>query len=129
MPFQYYYQLVQNQLRTKPLVENKPPVEQSSAPQKEATPTISESEQLNQWFADRYNDELSRSPITLTMLGCRDLNDQIDDFSETAEQELLQWRENTVNDLQANFDYKALSDDEKVPRGILWHISTKKPRQ
>jgi len=129
LPFQYYYQLVQNQLRTKPLVENKPPVEQSSAPQKEATPTISESEQLNQWFADRYNDELSRSPITLTMLGCRDLNDQIDDFSETAEQELLQWRENTVNDLQANFDYKALSDDEKVPRGILWHISTKKPRQ
>ena len=76
--------------------------------------TVSETDRLNQWFADRYDEELSRSPMTLTGLGYKELYDQIDDLSEEAEQDLLQWRASTVEELKSNFDYSALTKDAKI---------------
>jgi uncharacterized protein (DUF885 family) len=76
--------------------------------------TASETDRLNRWFAEQYDEELSRSPMTLTGLGSKKLYDQIDDFSEQAEQDMLQWRANTVAELTSNFDYSALTQDAKI---------------
>ncbi|MGK0298197.1 MAG: hypothetical protein ACI9XC_001815 [Gammaproteobacteria bacterium] len=76
--------------------------------------SASETVRLNKWFADRYEEGLNRSPISLTEIGRKDLYDQIDDYSEAAKEDYLQWRANTVDDLKANFDYSALTTDAKI---------------
>ena len=75
---------------------------------------LSESERLNQWFAERYEEELQFSPITLTMLGRKDLYDQIDDLSEQAEAEQLEWKRQTVATMEQEFDYDALTPEAKT---------------
>ena len=75
---------------------------------------ITETDHLNQWFKDRYEEELQKKPIRLTHLGSKELYDQIDDFSEAAYQEELAWRSDTVKALRANFDYDALTPDAKI---------------
>ncbi len=78
----------------------------------------SESERLTEWFDARYEEKLSRSPMTLTTIGRKDKQDQIDDMSEAAGDELLQWQENSVKELQTRFDYDALTDDAKISYDI-----------
>ncbi len=73
-----------------------------------------ESARLNQWFADKYAEELAWSPITLTSLGSREKYDQIDDFSEQAADDFLRWQAATVAELKANFDYAELDTDARV---------------
>ena len=63
----------------------------------------SESARLNQWFADKYAEELAWSPTTLTSLGSREKYDQIDDFSEKAADDFLRWQADTVAELKASF--------------------------
>ncbi len=72
------------------------------------------SERLNQWFADRYAEELVFSPMTLTKLGRKENYNQIDDFSEVAEEKQLEWRSNTVAELKSEFDYDDLTEDAKT---------------
>lgn len=74
----------------------------------------SESQRLNQWLDVRYEELLSRQPIQMTMLGRKDRYDEIDDVSEAAEDEELQWRASTVKNLKANFSYADLSDDARI---------------
>ena len=65
-----------------------------------STPTLpvveSETERLNRWFDARYEERLFRSPMTTTRLGRKDQYDQIDDHSEAAAEELLQWKAKTA---------------------------------
>ena len=75
---------------------------------------ISETERLNLWFDERYEELLSRSPMRMTRLGRKDKYDKIDDLSEAAKEEKLQWRAATVEELKANFDYDALSEDAQL---------------
>ena len=79
---------------------------------------LSESERLNLWFDERNEELLAFSPLTLTMLGRKEKYDEIDDVSEAAEQEQLQWRAQTVEDLQANFDYDSLTADARISYDI-----------
>ena len=74
----------------------------------------SESARLNQWFADKYAEELAWSPTTLTSLGSREKYDQIDDFSEKAADDFLRWQADTVAELKASFDYATLNPDARV---------------
>lgn len=76
--------------------------------------TLSETERLNLWFDERNEEALLKSPMTLTRLGRKELYDEIDDASEAAADERLQWRAQTVEDLRANFDYDALTDAAKI---------------
>ena len=75
---------------------------------------LSESERLNQWFAERYEEELQFSPVTLTMLGRKDLYDQIDDLSEQAEAEQLEWKRQTVATMEQEFEYDALTPEART---------------
>jgi len=87
----------------------------------EIVTSVSESERLTQWFNERNEEALAMSPMMMTSLGRKDKYDEIDDASEAAEEEQLQWREQTVAELRANFDYDALSDDAKISYDIWVH--------
>ena len=84
----------------------------------EVTKTLSESERLNQWFADKYEQQLQLSPIGLTFLGRKDKYDQVDDMSEVAQIEQLEWLAATVKELKQNFDYSKLDLEAKTSYDI-----------
>jgi len=93
-----------------------PPVESSESTAAEATQ--SESERLNAWFEERYEEELQFSPIQLTFIGRKDRYDEIDDFSEEAEDRQLEWRRKTVETMEREFDYDALTSDAQISYDI-----------
>ncbi|WP_404397764.1 DUF885 family protein [Idiomarina loihiensis] len=69
----------------------------------------SETERLNQWFEEKYEEQLQQSPIQMTFLGRKDRYGDIDDMTVAAEKKQLEWLEGTVEELKANFDYDKLS--------------------
>ncbi len=69
---------------------------------------------LLEWLDSNYEEILQRSPVQLTMQGRKDHYDKVDDLSEEAEDEMLEWYENSVAELKENFDYEALSDEDKI---------------
>ncbi|WP_289031668.1 DUF885 domain-containing protein [uncultured Paraglaciecola sp.] len=79
---------------------------------------MTESERLNQWFDEKYQESILRSPITLTRLGRKERYDEFDDFSEAAEDIQLEWQAQTVTDLKNNFNYNALTEDAKISYDI-----------
>ncbi|MBU1618394.1 MAG: DUF885 domain-containing protein [Gammaproteobacteria bacterium] len=75
---------------------------------------VSESERLNQWFETKYEEQLQMSPLSMTFLGRKDKNDQIDDMTEAAEKEQLAWQAATVDALKTQFDYSKLDTEAKT---------------
>lgn len=75
----------------------------------EAT-TQATTEALNAWLDERYEEMLQFSPMELTMLGRKDLYDQIDEVTEQAVRDQTAWQVKTVEQMKAQFDYNALSD-------------------
>lgn len=93
-----------------------PPVE--NAVEQASLGTLTETERLNLWFDERNEEFLARSPLNLSYLGRKEKYDEIDDASEAAmDEELRFWRQ-TVEDLQNNFDYEALTTPAKVSYDI-----------
>ncbi|MDQ7018023.1 MAG: DUF885 domain-containing protein [Robiginitomaculum sp.] len=83
-----------------------------------------ETDRLNAWFEDKYEENLAFSPIRQTFLG-RDTNqDKIDDFSAKAQDAQLAWRRQTMRDLHNNFDYDKLTDEAKTSYDI-WVYQSK----
>ncbi|WP_066225690.1 DUF885 domain-containing protein [Formosa haliotis] len=80
--------------------------------------TPDQSEAINTWFNDKYEELLQMSPIELTLQGRKDLYDQIDDFSIDAENKKLAWYTTTTKELQDTFDYDALNDEDKMSYDI-----------
>ena len=78
----------------------------------------SESERLNAWFEERYEEQLQQSPITLTFIGRKDRYDEVDDFSEEGEDRLLEWQHNTVAEMTREFDYDKLTPEAQVSYDI-----------
>ncbi len=78
----------------------------------------SESERLNQWFADKYEEQLQNSPMMLTFLGRKDKYDQVDDMSKAEEKRQLAWQTATANELKSSFDYNKLDDEAKISYDI-----------
>ena len=76
-------------------------VAESSQP---AVAVESQTEKLNQWFEQQFETELMMSPISLTSLGRKDRYGEIDDLSEAAEIEQLEWKRNSVREMKDNYD-------------------------
>ncbi|WP_226664295.1 DUF885 domain-containing protein [Microbulbifer aggregans] len=74
----------------------------------------SESERLTAWLDARYDEELYFSPLELTRLGSKERYDEFDDFSEAASDRKLEWKAQTIADMQAQFDYHALDYEAKT---------------
>lgn len=81
-------------------------------------PAPSESERLNAWFEDRYEEELQFSPIQLTLIGRKDRYDEFNDFSEEEEDRQLEWRRQSVDAMERQFDYDALTPDAQMSYDI-----------
>lgn len=76
--------------------------------QQAADTTPSTTERLNQWFDEKYEQQLQQSPLQMTFMGRKDKYDQIDDVTIAAEEQQLAWRAATVAELKANFNYDEL---------------------
>ncbi|MEG2941800.1 MAG: DUF885 domain-containing protein [Thermomonas sp.] len=73
-----------------------------------------ESARLNAWFEKKYEEQLQFSPIQLTMLGRKELYDQIDDMSEAGMRRQLAWQEASVKEMETGFDYKKLDPETQL---------------
>lgn len=78
------------------------------------TDAAAETARLNEWFEVKYEEELSFSPIGLTMQGRKERYDEIDDFSEAAYRAEVEWKQASVDEMKANFNYAALTNDGKL---------------
>ncbi|MFT4177871.1 MAG: DUF885 domain-containing protein [Thermomonas sp.] len=78
-----------------------------------------ESARLNAWFNKKYEEQLQFSPMQLTMLGRKELYDQIDDLSEAGQRKQLAWLEATVKEMETSFDRNKL-DAETQLSWDLW---------
>jgi uncharacterized protein (DUF885 family) len=78
----------------------------------------SESERLSSWFEERYEEQLQFSPTQLTIIGRKDRYDEIDDFSEEAEDGQLEWRRGSVETMEREFDYDVLTPDAQISYDI-----------
>lgn len=83
--------------------------------------TSSATTQINEWFETKYEEELMMSPIELTFQGRKERYDEIDDMTEAAQDKWLEWKRQSVEELQANFDYASLSDDAKLSFDLWIH--------
>jgi uncharacterized protein (DUF885 family) len=68
-----------------------------------------ETERLNAWLDERFEEQLQFSPINLTILGRKDRYDEIDDISEQAARDRAAWGMSTVEQMKAQFDRESLS--------------------
>lgn len=97
---------------------------QEAEPQAEAVDstaaqaTQTETERLNAWFEDRYEEQLQFSPMGLTFVGRKDRYDEFDDCSEESEDIQLEWQRKTVETLEREFDYDALTPDAQISYDI-----------
>src|SRR5690606_10919231 len=74
----------------------------------------SETERLNAWFDEQYEEFLQFSPTALTFQGRKDRYGELDDISEQAMRERLDWMAASVAEMESNFDYDALEPDARV---------------
>jgi len=68
-----------------------------------------ETTRLNAWLDERYEEQLQFSPMSLTMLGRKDLYDEIEDISEQAARDQAAWGMSTVEQMKEQFDRELLS--------------------
>ena len=73
-----------------------------------------QTECINSWFEEKFEEELAFSPIRQTALGRKTDYDKLDDLSIEATEEQIAWWEQALVDMEANFDYDALTDDAKL---------------
>ncbi len=83
---------------------------------------------LNSWLDDRYEEELQFSPISLTYMGRKDRNDELDDISFEGFKAHLVWKQQTVADLDRLFDYDSLSMEEQTSFDI-WTYQYERMRE
>jgi uncharacterized protein (DUF885 family) len=80
----------------------------------EAADRQTESERLNAWFEERYEEQLQQSPLRLTFIGRKERYDEVDDFSEAEEDRQLDWLRGTVEEMEREFDYDQLTPEAKI---------------
>ena len=97
------------------------------APTPAADSATSQAQRLDAWFAEKYQEQLRFSPITMTFLGRKELYDQLDDMSEEAEERPLAWRKASVEELERSFDYDTLDDEAKLSYD-LWKLQYENAR-
>lgn len=80
-----------------------------SAAEQAGASADAETVRLNAWLDERFEEQLQLSPMRLTMLGRKDLYDEIDDISEQAARDQAAWGMSTVEQMKAQFDRDSLS--------------------
>lgn len=68
----------------------------------------SESERLNAWFEQKFDEAVARSPMRQTFLGIKDRYGEWDDASDAAEVRELEFERANIAEMKANFDFAKL---------------------
>jgi uncharacterized protein (DUF885 family) len=87
----------------------------SSQAQEAAEVVQTESERLNAWFDEKYEERLLQfDPISLTMQGRSERNTDIDDMSVQAQDAELTWFQQVTSEMENTFDYAALDQEAQM---------------
>ena len=76
--------------------------------------TTTQAECLDQWFDEKFEEQLAFSPMSQTALGRKTDNDKIDQFTEEAQLEQLEWMRAATAEMEANFDYDELPPASQI---------------
>lgn len=88
--------------------------EASSAAQTETTTAA-----LNAWLETKYEEQVAFSPITQTILGRKTNYDKIDDLSEAAQDERLDWQRASIAEMKAGFPYDELTEEAQTSYDLM----------
>lgn len=83
------------------------------------TKEITETDRLNAWFDVKYQEEILRSPITLTFLGRNERQGEIDDMSEEELERTLAITRANLAEIKSSFDYDKLNSDAQISYDIF----------
>ena len=89
-----------------------------AAPAVSAESAQSETDRINQWFDEKYEEQLKFSPIEQTMIGRKTDQGLIDDFSDAGADRELAWLRGAVAEMKSGFDYAKLSPEAKTSYDI-----------
>jgi uncharacterized protein (DUF885 family) len=96
------------------------------SPQAPAAPTAEEiaknSADLTAYLDAEYEEGLQMSPMRLTMLGRKEQQDRLDDFSDAATDKELAWLRTSVAEMKAKFDPAKLDEESKTSFD-MWALS------
>jgi uncharacterized protein (DUF885 family) len=84
----------------------------------------SETDRINQWFDEKYEEELAFSPVEQTFIGRKTDYGLIDDFSDAGADRQLAWLRDAVAEMQSRFDYAKLAPEAKTSYDI-WSYNLK----
>ena len=71
---------------------------------------VAETERLNAWFEAKFNESLSRSPMTATFLGSRENYDKWNDVSDANQDAEMAIQRANVAEMREQFDPETLTD-------------------
>ncbi len=75
---------------------------------------VSESQRLTDWFNDRFEDQVARSPMTQTYLGMDGNQDKLDDVSKIAADENAALTDAWLKEIRTRFDPDRLDEASKL---------------
>ena len=85
-------------------------------------PDAAETTRLNQWFAERWNEQLAMNPMQKTFLGIKDADyDKINDVSEAESDRQLAWLRNATAAMKKTFNYDRLTAEGKTSYDLWVH--------
>lgn len=96
-----------------PSGEAQPRAEQAPASQT-ATAEQTESERLNAWFEEQFEENVARSPMAQTYLGRKTDYARLDDVSPEFREEEYRRGQEVVAEMRERFDYEALDSDAQL---------------
>ncbi|MDX1293950.1 MAG: DUF885 family protein, partial [Hyphomonas sp.] len=79
-----------------------------------AEQVAAESARLNEWFEDKFQEALARSPMSQTYLGVKTDYDKWDDVSDANDIREMEIQRANVAEMKAQFDYDLLDDQAKL---------------
>ena len=81
-----------------------------------------ETERLNSWLDEQYEEQLDFSPQLRTILGEKTDNHLLNDFSVAAAERQIEWGQQSLATMQSDFDYDLLTEDGKLSYD-MWKFS------
>ena len=86
---------------------------------------LSESERLNQWFTEKYEEQLQTSPLMMTFLGRKDKYDEFNTMNREEAKRDLAWQVASTKEMKQKFDYDKLDAEAKISYDI-WVYQTER---
>jgi uncharacterized protein (DUF885 family) len=80
----------------------------------QARADVDESERLNAWLDAQYEQEIMRSPLTLTNQGRKEKYDQVDQLDMKSQLDEIALMEVSAREMREQFDYEKLSPQARI---------------